>query len=354
MEKKRIIYLDIVRIVACILVVLVHVAAVQMEYHDVTGTNFIITNVFHILSFSGVSLFAMISGALALQPEKETGLKNILWKKVLYFFLLYYLWKFIYQIVTMVEKGIAFTPANIKEELILALVKQRGYYHLWYLPMIAILYMAVPLIKKGMEDKKTCQYFLCIFFVTALLFPTLFLYEFKFKYLFVSFFEANDFYLFGGYLGYFILGHYLHNWKRDITPKKQRILLLVGAFSFVLACVFGTMASREAGEPDCRMQTPFVATHFFTSVALFCVLQMLGDKLEKKEKITGVIKYISGLTLGIYLLHPIILNLFVNRGFDRIWKSPLLTIPVLLVSTVVITGIFVAIIKKIPGVRRIV
>ena len=354
MEKQRIVYLDIVRIVACILVVMVHVVAYQTEYYDITGTNYVITNAFHILSFSGVSLFVMISGALALQPAKDTTLKNVLWKKVCYFFLLYYLWKFIYQIVAMVEKGIAFTPDNIKEELVLALVKQRGYYHLWYLPMIAVLYMIVPLIKKGMEEKKTCQYFLCVFFVTALLFPTLFLYEFKFKYLFVSFFEANDFYFFGGYLGYFVLGHYLHNWKEEMTPKKRRLLLILGVAGFLLACVLGTLASREAGEPDYRMQTPFVVTHFFTSVSLFCALQEVGDKIENKEKITHVIKRVSGLTLGIYLLHPVVLNLLLNWGFDRIWKIPLLAIPIVLSCTVVLTGIIAAMIKKIPGIRKIV
>lgn len=354
MEKKRIVYLDIVRIAACVLVVLVHVAAYQIQCHDVYSGEFVITNVFHILSFSGVSLFVMISGALALQPQKETDLKSLLQKRTLYFFLLYYLWKFIFQIVTMFEKGIAFTPESMKEELILALVKQRGYYHLWYLPMIAIIYMAVPLIKKSVEDKKICRYFLVVFFVTALLFPTLFLYEFKFKYLFVSFFEYNDFYFFGGYMGYFILGHYLHNWRADITPLKRRIIIGVGACSFVLACILGTLTSREAGVADYSMQTPFVATNFFTSVAIFCALQTLGDKVEKKECITRVIQYVSSLTLGIYLLHPLTLNLFTELGFDTALKNPLLAVPVVLVCTVLITGLFAAIIKKIPGIRKLI
>lgn len=354
MNNKRIGYLDIVRIVACVLVVLVHVAANQIQYHDVYSTDFVITNVFHILSFSGVSLFVMISGALSLHPQKETELKSLLLNKTLYFFLLYYLWKFVYQIATMLEKEIAFTPESIKEELILALVKQRGYYHLWYLPMIAVLYMAVPLIKKSVEDKKICRYFLVVFFVTALLFPTLFLYEFKFKYLFVSFFEANDFYFFGGYLGYFILGHYLHNWRADMTPLKRRIIIGVGALSFVLACILGTLASREAGTYDCSMQTPFVATNFFTSVAVFCALQILGEKVAKREKIASVIKYLASLTLGIYLLHPLILNLFMELGFDTVFKSPLLAVPTVLVCTVMITGMVVAIIKKIPGIRKII
>ena len=368
MEKKRIVYLDMVRIIACILVVLVHVSAQWMERMavpaetsaqwigrpEVTGVDFAVTNAFHILAFSGVSLFVMISGALALNPNREEDLKTLLVKRTLHFFVLYYIWKFFFQIVTMLEKGIAFTPDTIKEELILALVKQRGYYHLWYLPMIAILYMAVPFVKKGFADKKICRYFLAVFFITALLFPTLFLYEFKFKYLFVSFFEANDFSLFGGYLGYFVLGHYLHNWRGDITVRKRRIIGVVGLVSFVLACVLGTAASRQAGEPVYSMQTPFVVTNFLTSAGLFCVIQGLEGKLEKKEKDAKCIAFAAGTTLGIYLLHPLVLNLFLAVGFNTAICSPILSVPLVLIAAVLVSGGIAALLLKVPGLRKLI
>ena len=354
MEKNRIVYLDMIRIVSCILVVLVHVSAYGVNCYDVYSMDFCVANLFHILSFSGVSLFVMISGALALRQDKETDLKDLLLKKTIYFFLLYYFWKFVYQIVIMLEEGMVFIPENIKEELILALVKQRGYYHLWYLPMIAILYMVVPLIKKSMADKAICKYFICMFFVTALLFPTLFLYEFKFKYIFVSFFDFNDFSFFGGYLGYFIMGHLLHNWREEITPLIRSIILGIGILGFVVACVLGTKASIDAGTPVFSMQTPFVVTNFFTSVALFCGLQMLGGKVSNDEKTTRVLKNISGLTLGIYLLHPLILNLYLKLRQGIFRCNPIWEIPLALICTVTVPAVFVAILKKIPFVRKIV
>ena len=126
MEKKRIVYLDIVRIIACVLVVLVHVAAQWIERlavpayasaqwtgsPKVTGVDVAVANAFHILAFSGVSLFVMISGALALNPDKEEDLKTLLVKRTLHFFVLYYIWKFFFQIVTMLERGISFAPVT--------------------------------------------------------------------------------------------------------------------------------------------------------------------------------------------------------------------------------------------------
>ena len=244
MQKERIAYFDLIRVIAGILVVMVHVSAQQIESLEVEGTAFAITNAFNCLAFSGVALFVMISGALALRPEREMDLQTLLLRRTLRFFVLYYIWKAFYQVVAMLEKGESLTVAAVKNDVVLALVQKRGYYHLWFLPMIAILYMAVPLVKKSFAEKKLCRYFLIVFFVTALFVPTLLHYEFKFKYLLVDFFTSNDFYLFGGYLGYFVLGHYLHNWRGEITVKKRALLYVTGALCFLAACILGTLDSR--------------------------------------------------------------------------------------------------------------
>ena len=51
-DKHRIVYLDMVRILACVLVVLVHVSAQQIEQLDVKSAAFAVTNGFNILAFS--------------------------------------------------------------------------------------------------------------------------------------------------------------------------------------------------------------------------------------------------------------------------------------------------------------
>ena len=356
MGKKRIAYLDLVRVVACVLVVLVHVAAREVEYYNVESWQYVVANAFHILAFSGVPLFVMISGALVLRPEKEIGIKDLLIKKTLHFFILYYIWKFIYQIVMMQEQGIPLSGETIKTELILALVKQRGYYHLWFLPMLAILYMTVPLIKKSVAEKNVCRYFLSVFMVVALLFPTLFLYEFKFKYMFVSLFSYNDFSFFSGYLGYFILGHYLHCWQQDITAKKRGWLLLTGVAAFLLACILGTHAAREAGMPDYGMQSPFVITNFFTTVGIFLACQSIGNKREAMQDTMEHSPYrkAAELTFGIYLLHPLCLKVFEELKLERWLEVPMLTIPAVLAGTVLVSAFVTAWLKVIPILRKLV
>lgn len=354
MQRKRIAYLDLVRVIAGILVVMVHISAQQIEHLAVNSMAFAITNAFNCLSFSGVALFVMISGALALRPENETDLKTLLLHRTLHFFILYYIWKAFYQIVTMLGNGEPFTLINIKNDVILMLIRQRGYYHLWFLPMIAILFMAVPLMKKGFEEKTLCRYYLIVFFVTALFVPTLLHYDFKFKYLISDFFAYNNFYLFHGYLGYFVLGHYLHNWRTQITVKKRILLYAAGGFCFLLACVLGTLDAHAAGQPSQHMNTPFAATTFFTATALFVAGQSVDKKIAASIKTEKIFSSLAGTVFGVYLLHPLAILFWESVGLKTSLCTPILSIPLLTVCTAALSALTAAVLLKIPVLRKLV
>lgn len=353
-DNGRIAYLDLIRIIACFLVVMVHISACQLESLPIGNIQFIITNTFSCLAFAGVALFVMISGALALNPRKETRLKNLLINKTLHFFILYYIWKAFYQIIDMLEKEVRFTPLNIKNDIVLALIQKNGYYHLWFLPMIAIVYMAVPIIKKGFAEKSICEYYLCVFSITTILFPTLFNYEFKFKYLLVDFFAANDFYLFGGYLGYFVLGHYLHNWGRAFTKKMRIVLYAAGCISFLSAGILGTLHAQAAGHHTYSMNTPFAVTNFLIAAAIFVKIQDMGRSLDHFLKARKVLAFCAGKTFGIYLLHPLAIELLRLLGFIPALYTPLLSVPLLTIVTVLICMPVTVLLSKIPVLRRLI
>lgn len=238
--------------------------------------------------------------------------------------------------------------------MILALIKQRGYYHLWFLPMIAILFMVVPLMKKGFEEKTLCRYFLIVFFVTALFVPTLLHYEFKFKYLISDFFAYNNFYLFQGYLGYFVLGHYLHNWRAEITTKKRILLYAAGGFCFLLACVLGTLDAHAAGQPSQHMNTPLTATTFFTAAAIFVAGQSVGKALTASVKAGKLTAFLAGTVFGVYLLHPLAILLLGNIGIKTSLCTPILSIPLLTVCTAALCSLATTLLQKIPILKKLV
>ena len=91
-EKNHIAYLEALRLVACILVVGVHVSAFNLEQVPVESLNFKVMNGLDCLSILGVPLFVMISGALFLAPSYEVTVKKFYTKKIPRIVFLYFFW----------------------------------------------------------------------------------------------------------------------------------------------------------------------------------------------------------------------------------------------------------------------
>lgn len=163
MEKERTAYLDLVRIIACVMVVGVHVSALCLETLDVRSVNFKIMNGFDCFSILGVPLFVMISGSLILSEEHFYGVKDLYLKKAGRLAVLYFFWFLFYNTVNFIESGAAWNFENIKQEIVLESLLSRGIYHLWFLPMMISLYLIVPFIKEFTKDREKCVLFLLLF-----------------------------------------------------------------------------------------------------------------------------------------------------------------------------------------------
>ena len=76
-SKKRILNYDLLRIVAMIGVVLIHVNGFYLYSVDVNSNRFIVLNAFTSLVRFSAPAFIMISGAFFLNPKKELTTKKI-------------------------------------------------------------------------------------------------------------------------------------------------------------------------------------------------------------------------------------------------------------------------------------
>jgi surface polysaccharide O-acyltransferase-like enzyme len=352
MSNKRIPYLDYLRIIACFLVVQVHVSAHYLEIFKINTAAFAISLTYDFLGLIGVPLFVMISGALTLSPGYSISLKSVLINKTLHYYLIYYIWKAFYQFYELISANTPITMSIIKNDVILALIQKNGYYHLWYLPMIAIIFMFYPIIKKSLENNKVlCVYFVAVFFVVDVLFPTLFNYEFKFKYLFMDFFNMNDFFMFGGYLGYFVLGHFLNSWCNNIGKSKSMLLGISAIIAIFAATYLGVEASIAKGEPYYIMNTPFSVPSFIVAVAIFVLTKNIS---KSKVILPKIATKAANTTFGIYLLHPLILGLLPDSVFNLGEAFPIISIPLLALTVAVICFFISKLMLCMPIIKRLV
>ncbi|MBO6208683.1 MAG: acyltransferase [Lachnospiraceae bacterium] len=350
---------DRLRVFACILVVLVHVSAQGISASAVDSAAFAFCQCCNILAFSGVSIFVMMSGALALRPGKETPVRDVVVKRFLFFLGLYFLWKGIYLVFDLLRAGQGVSGSGLKQ-LVLDLIGGRGFYHLWYLPMIAFLSLLVPLLRQGVQKKEVCLLYLVPFVVLALLFPTLFYFEFPFKYLLMDFLGQFETEYFLGYLGYFILGHFLYQWKEDQTGRKRIALMIAGVVALICGCIFGVQRSRADGVFFDGYSSPLSFTNLLTSSAIFVFfLQNQGDENQgdgpcgsaagAKKKPQGPSPWFSELTLGIYLIHPMVIEILKDCGMFIMGDIAAVTVPLYVVIVTVVSAAVVFLFKKVTA-----
>lgn len=349
-EKKHIAYLEVLRLVACILVVGVHVSAFNLEQVPVESLNFKVMNGLDCLSILGVPLFVMISGALFLAPSYEVTVKKFYTRKIPRIVFLYFFWLLFYNVVNFLENGTVWNFTNVKKQIVLESLLGKGMYHMWYLPMLAVLYLLTPFLKSFAADRKKCMLFCALGFAYSILLPTALKFEFPYRTIVESLYNQFDCPFFGGYVTYYVLGHALHEYVPKLSAQKKAALGLGGVIAMGIEIAVCNVWSVKTGIMSTILNTPFSVTAFIGAAAIFLLLRD-GVSGRKQEELSGKL---AGLTLGIYLIHPLFLRIYGWLGGTTLFAPAAIAVPLIIVLITLISGAAVYVLSKIPVVKKIV
>ena len=349
-EKKHIAYLEVLRLVACILVVGVHVSAFNLEQVPVESLNFKVMNGLDCLSILGVPLFVMISGALFLAPSYEITVKKFYTRKIPRIVFLYFFWLLFYNVVNFLENGTVWNFTNVKKQIVLESLLGKGMYHMWYLPMLAVLYLLTPFLKSFAADRKKCLLFCALGFAYSILLPTALKFEFPYRTIVESLYNQFDCSFFGGYVTYYVLGHVLHEYVPKLSAQKKAALGLGGVIAMGIEIAVCNAWSVKTGVMSTVLNTPFSVTAFIGAAAIFLLLRD-GVSGRKQEELSGKL---AGLTLGIYLIHPLFLRIYGWLGGTTLFAPAAIAVPLIIVLITLVSGAAVYVLSKIPVVKKIV
>ena len=349
-EKKHIAYLEVLRLVACILVVGVHVSAFNLEQVPVESLNFKVMNGLDCLSILGVPLFVMISGALFLAPSYEITVKKFYTRKIPRIVFLYFFWLLFYNVVNFLENGTVWNFTNVKKQIVLESLLGKGMYHMWYLPMLAVLYLLTPFLKSFAADRKKCMLFCALGFAYSILLPTALKFEFPYRTIVESLYNQFDCSFFGGYVTYYVLGHVLHEYVPKLSAQKKAALGLGGVIAMGIEIAVCNAWSVKTGIMSTILNTPFSVTAFIGAAAIFLLLRD-GVSGRKQKELSGKL---AGLTLGIYLIHPLFLRIYGWLGGTTLFAPAAIAVPLIVVLITLISGAAVYALSKIPVVKKIV
>lgn len=209
--KKRILYLDILRVIACFAVIMIHVTVSNWNTTSVYEFEWKVFN-FYYLSFRFcVPVFVMISGVFFLEPDKNIDLKKIL-NNILRIVQVFIFWSLIYETYSVVVKR-----GTINLIFFINIIY--GHYHMWFLFMIVGLYIITPFLREIAKDKRLIEYFIILSFIFGYLVNFLMFIPKMNTIIEVIINKMNLFFVLG-YTGYFFTGYYLNKYELDLRIKK--------------------------------------------------------------------------------------------------------------------------------------
>ncbi|SHI18515.1 Surface polysaccharide O-acyltransferase, integral membrane enzyme [Butyrivibrio fibrisolvens DSM 3071] len=343
--------INLLRIIACFAVIILHTSAEHL--FDVKYGTFdsLILNLGHGITRFAVTCFFLISGSLYLDKSYKIKDKRKYFMKIVHFISLYFFYAIFYSgCALLFSKQLGMNLFNdIKLILEHAILNPK--YHLWYLPAYIGVLFAIPILKKFIgndddgQEKPIIKYALAFVFI-SMIFTSL--ESFQIGSLnkamdFLQLFTINGFAKWAGVclLGYYIYNHVNKNYKTVY-------FLIIALFTLSLfASYFYFDRIETTFYENLRIQT----TLFSCVVYDFFVNRI---KINLTDNLLYKIDYLASLTLGIYLIHPFLLNIFNEIGFSTIMCNSALALPLVAATTFVLSTILVAIAKKIPFLRKLV
>lgn len=341
--EERFIYLDVLRIIAAFAVITLHVSATRF-YASFPSTEWEFCNIYDSLSRWGVPIFVMISGALFLDQNKTIIIKKLYSKNITRIFCALVFWSFIYQLYK--------TNADTTLWSFLSGVV-KGPKHLWFLKMLLGLYVAIPILRAIVRDKKTEIYFLIVAFITAYIIPLfpkfIGIYDAHLKTALEDIIKTIDLNIAMGFTGYFVLGHFLHT--TELSSHIKRILYILGILSFLCVIILTSWFSHFLNWPN----VSFYRNMFpLTIVEASAIFVFASDKLNKiPDNYIYIVLKLSKLTFGIYLIHYLI-KIIANDlfGLNSSICNAGISIPSLSLLIFIISCILTWILSKIQIVNR--
>lgn len=365
-NRESIAWVDLLRIVACFLVVFAHCCDPFVSQFDKNYTEFFSGTLWGSLLRPSVPLFVMISGVLLLPIKMNMGkfyarrMKRVLIPLIIWSLLLPILYYIYFSL--GIKTG---NPGIILENHALPAVLTRLYSFifnfsydttpLWYIYMLVGLYLFMPIISAWLTQasQKDIKCFLKIWIVSMCL-PYIQMFApalgYPGNYGNMGLLGVCDwnpygtFYYFSGFLGYLVLAYYLVRFPLNWTWGKT-LAITAPIFAIGYAITSWGFLFTQTKFPGNYAALEII--WYFSGINVFMMTFSLFVIMQKiKISPSPLLSKIASLTLGIYLCHFFLVQCSYDLLYSALNIPPYLKIPVLAISTFSISLLLVWTLSK--------
>ncbi len=338
--------MDVLRIGATAAVVLLHTITGVWDATDMSGypvEHRVFLVAMDLITWC-VPVFVLISGYLFLNPRREISFRQMLWKYCRRIVLALLVFGVPYAWLELAARERAFRPGMLWEG-VLMVCRGQSWSHLWYLYMILGLYLLTPLLKRFLARCPRGLLYLLLAFlaVGSSVLPFV-----------KKLFSLEELWVLpdGGIYPFYYLCGYLFAAGKPGHGRGAGIM----AGSAVILLAAGMAISRLGGGYGVQMAYNYPFT-VILSLNLFFLFRETayeracsGKKPGADPGVTDVTSFLSELCFGVYLVHPV----FVNIAYKFLHITPLdfpigWSLPVFFAVNLGLSVPVVWALRKLPG-----
>lgn len=334
---------DLIKTVAICDVLISHVAVPAFAAGDVGTPPWLCALFWACVSHLSVSLFLMASGALLLDPERQTSLKKLYTKNFPRLLAALLFWAACYKVFGLFIDHNLTLPALVQagKELLLFRHEQ----HLYYLHIMLLVYAFLPLTQllSAHADRRQLTYLLGLWFLLGILYPTV-----KPYWPFTLLVGIPQQWLMNmtyASIGYTLLGRYLTIYG---GAWRRRRWALIAAAGFLVAFAGSWITSAVSGTLE---------THFIEGMGVGMCLIAVGvygfcQSVVIPNGVGRVLEYLSKASFCVFLTHIFFLKCFARFGLTALIGPAAVTVPMMALLLLGCSCAVYAVLRKIPAVNR--
>ena len=345
MEGERNINIDILRIISAVAVVAVHSTTKYIIDMSLFQSNlWEFCNIVNNASRYAVPMFFIISGYFTLNNIANKNYRSFYVKKFNKVIIPFFIWSVFYTIFYL--KGVEdFNIFNLLKQMLTIILGYPSYYHLWFFYELIGLYIVTPIIIKFLDklDLKDIIILIAIFILQNTLIHIVSTMLKTNSYINIPFS--------GDTLFYYVLGGFFGKTGFEFLLKNKKLILFAALISISIN-IIGTRVSTEIiGKFNGAFMASKLITIMFYVLGIFTIIMDLKlNNLPIKAK--EIIRTIAGLTFGIFLIHPFVIDFFIRAlNFSHI---NIFVIIIQFILTCIISTILVLFMKKVPLINKII
>lgn len=337
MNKSATEYLNVLSVISCLAVVLLHFNGVFWAHPS--GNLWITANIIETFFYFAVPVFLMITGITLIDYRERYNTKDFLLKRFKRTVIPFLIWSLIaYLWVNRHSGHISLSPLHIAKGILF----HRFVSIYWFFTALFAIYLSIPVLSLLEQKIKCFSYMVLYFFITVCIGSVL--KECRIEIIP----EQLQLPICGGYLVYPLLGYILHNTH---IGTKGRIAIYIAGILATAAHFYATAyIPTEDGSINCLLKGYLKFPAVLQSAAILVFVKYNATFILNTLRLRAVCNFIKPTTLSIYLMHIYIYQFLCTYCLDK--ANPVQYISAGVLAFLLLAAV-VRMLQKIPGAKYV-